>query len=50
MGWGEEHRPSNDGAGTTGQIADAQQALDGCGIPPGPLAVRVLALVDAING
>lgn len=46
MGWGEEHRPPNDGAGTTGEILDAHARLDALGVKRGPLAVRLVDLLD----
>lgn len=47
MSWGEPH---TNGAGSTGQIAEAHRALDAVGIQSGPLALRVLAAAGRIDG
>lgn len=46
-GWGEPHKPPNDGAGTTGEIEDAHAALDSIGIPRrGSLADRTCVAIE----
>lgn len=47
MGWGQVY--VNSGAGSTDQIERAHEALDRLEIAPGPLAVRVLALIGAFE-
>lgn len=47
--WGEEHKPVNGGAGTTGDIEDAHAALDKENVPRGLLAPRVLAYIGMVH-
>lgn len=52
MGWGEPLRPSpapTSSTGTTADIERAHAALDRLGVLPGPLATRVLSLIDGIE-
>lgn len=49
MGWGQLRLPANDGAGTTGQIEEANRQLDRLAVPGGCLAERVIELVKNID-
>jgi hypothetical protein len=46
MGWNEPREAVNGGAGTTGQIEEANTRLDAMGVRKGPLALRVVDLVE----